>query len=472
MMDQNGKSDLGRVRELVGDERKFLWNPLSNVILVARIRGHVSGKKLQRAINKAKKMHPLLSSRVVYDQDNKAWFHNDHVPEIPFRVVEWKSEDQWQEELMYENRIPFKIFEGPLIRFVLLKSPEVSDFMVFGQHAICDGRGLVYLIRDILMHTAEPEREIIQLPIPPMLSSEGLSPYFTSSGSFKESFSKFFKKFMINRMNKNWQKDITTFDQEDFENIHRAYWQENEYRIECIELSEEQTNNLVTKCRKHNVTVNSALSTAFLAAYQNISRPFKGKKRNVALPIDLRSRMKVHDVLCLYITRVMFKFDYNPKKKFWENVEKFHNTAIKEIESANLFEPFITIEKMDPTLIDAIASFGVLAEIVPPDFTRYEKLSTFAHKKKNEAIKLAHRFLKLSPGTVMTNLGKPDIPDVYGDMKIEKMYFAPSTDERFPLVIGAITSGDKLVTTLNYVEESRTQEMKEINEMALNLLEL
>ena len=168
----------------------------------------------------------------------------------------------------------------------------------------------------------------------------------------------------------------------------------------------------------------------------------------------------------------MFKFDYNPKKKFWENVEKFHNTAIKEIESANLFEPFITIEKMDPTLIDAIASFGVLAEIVPPDFTRYEKLSTFAHKKKNEAIKLAHRFLKLSPGTVMTNLGKPDIPDVYGDMKIEKMYFAPSTDERFPLVIGAITSGDKLVTTLNYVEESRTQEMKEINEMALNLLEL
>lgn len=466
------ESDLGRVRELVGDERKFLWNPLSNVILVARIRGHVSEKKLEYAISKAKKMHPLLSSRVEYDQDNKAWFHNDHVPEIPFRVVEWKSEDQWQEELIYENRIPFKIFEGPLIRFVLIMSPEVSDFMVFGQHAICDGRGLVFLMRDILTHAAEPEREIKQLPIPPILSSEGLSPYVKSSRSLKASFIKFVKKFMINRMNKNWRKDMTTFDQEDFENIHRAYWQENKYRIECMELTKEETSNLVAKCRKHSVTVNSALSTAFLAAHHNISGPFKGKKRNVALPIDLRSRMKVSDVLCLYITRVMFRFDYNPKKSFWENVEKFHETAIKEIKSTNLFEPFFTIEKMDPTLIDAIASFGILAETVPPDFTRYEKLSTFAHKKNNEAIKLAHRFLKLSPGTVMTNLGKPDIPNVYGDMVIEKIYFAPSTDERFPLVIGAITVGDKLVVTLNFVEESRTQEMKEINEMALNLLEM
>ena len=471
-MTQDGKPDLGRVRELVGDERKFLWNPLSNVILVARIKGHVSEKKLQKAINKTKKMHQLLSSRVEYDQDNKAWFHNDYVPEIPFRVVEWRSEDQWQEELMYENRIPFKIFEGPLIRFVLLKSPEVSDLMVFGQHAICDGRGLVYLIRDILMHTTEPEREIIQLPVPPILSSEGLSPYFTSSGSLKESFSKFIKKFMIERMNKNWKKDMTTFDQEDFENIHRAYWQENEYRIECMELSEEQTNKLLAKSRKHDVTINSALSTAFLAAHHNISGPFKGKKRNVALPIDLRTHMNVPDVLCLYITRVIFKFDYNPKKGFWENVKKFHNTATQKIKSTNLFEPFLTIEQMDPTLIDAIASFGILAETVPPDFTRYEKLSTFGHKKKNEAIKLAHSFLKLSPGTVMTNLGKPDIPNVYGDMKIEKMYFAPSTDERFPLVIGAITSGDKLVVTLNYVNACRTLEMKKIKYMVLNLLKL
>ena len=72
----------------------------------------------------------------------------------------------------------------------------------------------------------------------------------------------------------------------------------------------------------------------------------------------------------------------------------------------------------------------------------------------------------------MTNLGKPDVPNVYGEMQIEKMYFAPSTDERFPLVIGALTAGGKLVVTLNYIEESRIPEMKKIRDMALDFLEL
>lgn len=471
-MARNKESNLGRVRKLVGDERKFLWNPLSNIILVARIKGNVSEKKLRNAINKTKEIHPLLASRVVYDQYNEAYFHTDNVPEIPFRVVEWKSDNQWQEEMMYENRIPFKLFEGPLIRFVLIKSQQVSDFMVYCQHSISDGRGLVYLIRDILLNTTLPDREVKQLPIPPTLSSEGLYPYVPKKDSLKKSLTKSVNKFMINRMNKNWRKDITTFDQEDFENIHKVYWQKNEYRIELMELSEDQTTNLVTKCREHDVTVNSALTVAFLAAHYHISGPFKGKKRIVALPIDLRKRMNVSDVFCLYISRVLLKFDYKVKHSFWQNVKRFHDTATNEIKSANLFEPLLTIEQMDSTLIDAIASFGILAEIVPPEFTRYGKLSTFASKKKNEAIKLAHRFLKLSPGTVMTNLGKPDVPNVYGEMQIEKMYFAPSTDERFPLVIGALTAGGKLVVTLNYIEESRIPEMKKIRDMALDFLEL
>ena len=239
-----------------------------------------------------------------------------------------------------------------------------------------------------------------------------------------------------------------------------------------MELSEGQTSNLISRCREHDVTVNSALSTAFLAAHYHISGPFKGKKRNVALPIDLRGRMKVPDVFCLYISRVIFQFDYNPKRNFWQNVKRFHDTATNNINSAFLFEPLLTIEQMDHTLIDAIASFGILAETVPPGSTRYDKLSTFASDKNNEAIKLAHRFLKLSPGTVMTNLGNFDIPVVCGDMQIDKMYFAPSTDERFPLVIGALTVGGKLVVTLNYVEESRIGEMKKIRDMALELLEL
>lgn len=459
----------GRLRKLVNEERKYLWNPLSNVATTVRIRGSVPEERLRNAINKATILHPLLSSKVIYDKDNTAWFHNDNVPEIPFRVVKWKDENQWQEELAYENKIPFKLFEGPLIRFVLIKSPEVSDFMVYCQHAICDGRSIKYLIRDILTLAVEPKMEANPLLLPPLLSSEGLSSLNSSKG-----YQKSLLKFIINGMNSKWERDMMTFDQEDFDNIHKAYWQEHEYRIECIELSREQTMNFTAKCRQQGVTVTAALGTAFLAAHYELCGSFKKNQKTVALPIDLRNRTKVpaSEVLCLYISRIMFKYKYSPKESFWQNVRKFNAAVKNKAESDNLFEPFFRSEMFEPTLIDAMFGFGALSGAVPKGFSRYEKLSSFALKKGNIAVKMAKRFIRLSPGLVLTNLGKLSIPDVYGDMQIEKMYAAPSTDERFPLVIEALTAGGRLVVTVNYIGDSKTELMKKMRDRALVLLEI
>lgn len=466
-MEQFEVTEHGRIKKLVNEERKYLWNPLSNVAVAVRIKGLVSVEKFRNAINRAAILHPLLSSRVLYDKDNIAWFHNDNVPEIPFRVVKLKNENQWLEEMRYENKIPFKLFEGPLIRFVLIKSPEVSEFMVYCQHAICDGRSLVYLLKDILALSVEPETNTASLLLPPLLSSDDLSSLNTSKG-YRKSFS----ELVINVMNKKWKEDAMTFDQEDFNNIHKAYWQEHDYRIELIELSKEQTMNITAKCRQHGVTVTAALGAAFLKAHYELCGAFNKNQKTVALPIDLRNRMKdpVSKTLCFYVSRIMFKYNYSSKESFWENAIRFSTTVKNKIESENLFEPFFRGEKIEPTLIDAISSFGALSGSVPKGYSRYEKLSSFASNKKNVAVKLAKRFAQISPCLVLTNLGNLSASDVYGDLQIEKMYCAPSTDKRFPLVIGALTVSDRLVVTINYIGEFRAELMKKIRDRAYALL--
>lgn len=462
----------GYVRKLSGEERKYLWNPLSNVTVVTRIEGPMSEDRLRQAIDKAKERHALLSSRVVYEKDGRGWFSHDGVPPIPLRIVERKSERQWQQEMMYEHRIPFKIFEGPLVRFVLLRSSRVSDLMVFCQHAICDGRGLVFLIRDILTCIAEPDSASDPLPLPPVLSSEGIGSYIPSKKSLKQTMT----KWIVKKLNSDWKKDEAHFDQEDFENIHQAYWQRHEYRVESIELSEKQSDQLVAKCREHHITVNSALGAAFLAAHHELHGPFTKGKRNAALPVDLRNRldMPAGDVLCFYISRVVFHYEHNPEEGFWQNAARFHDIANKTVETTNLFAPFVAVEGLEPRLLDAMSSFGTLAETVPEGSSRYEKLSAFAAKEKNPAIKLSKRFLRMSPGLILTNLGKPDMPDTYGDIKVQKMFFAPSTDKRFPLVIGAVTVGGRLIATINYVDEDRqaslSDAMKKIADKALGYL--
>lgn len=74
--------------------------------------------------------------------------------------------------------------------------------------------------------------------------------------------------------------------------------------------------------------------------------------------------------------------------------------------------------------------------------------------------------MNMSPGLVLTNLGKPAIPEVFGEMTVDRMFFAPSTDKRFPMVIGSLTAGGKLVITMNYVDEtdktSNSDRMKKV----------
>ena len=460
-------------RKIVGDEHKYLWNPLSNVIVVARIIGPVDETGLKNAIRKAKEMHPLVSARAVYDTAGTGWFCCD-VDDLPLRVTEWRHEDQWKEEMQFENKVPLKIFEGPLIRFVLIRSEKVSDLMVYCQHAICDGRALVYLIRNILTFMANPEKEAEPLPLPPLLSSEGLA----ASGLLKGSFKKTLIKSVIKKRNSGWAKRKTDFDQEDFENIHQAYWQKHIYRVETLELTEEQTERLPAVCRQHGVTVTSALTAAFLAAHLDVGGPFAREKRKVALPVDLRSRMRepTGDVFCYYISRILIDYGYNPRESFWTNAKVIHSLVGSAMDKTNLFEAAVMLESMDPTLINAMSSFGALAETVPKGYSRYEKLSAFAADKKNQAVILASRFLNMSPGLVLTNLGKPAIPEVFGEMTVDRMFFAPSTDKRFPMVIGSLTAGGKLVITMNYVDEtdktSNSDRMKKVMLKAYEFIKL
>ena len=143
----------GCVGHLSNFER--LWS-LANVAMVARIVGDVSKEDLQQALIKARHIHPMIGSRIIFDDRNVAWLSTDDVPETVLRIAQRTSEVQWQDEIRRENMLPFQCEIGPMIRFILLYSPEVSELIAFANHSICDGMSLAILIRDILICYSKP----------------------------------------------------------------------------------------------------------------------------------------------------------------------------------------------------------------------------------------------------------------------------------------------------------------------------
>lgn len=470
IMDVNENNDsvkgmAGCIRKVSNLERAFIWKPNSNVSMIASIKGNVSEEKLRAAIDKVRQMHPLVGARIVFDEDHNAWFSTDKVPSPKFKTFHRLSDTQWFEELQCEIQIPFDLKTGPMIRFILLYSEKVSDLVIICSHSICDGMALAYLVRDLLNIYLTPEHEIKVL-FPPNNRDFLPEVDFSSSPDLTK---------IIDYANTEWNKNPYYFNSEDYTALYKAYWEKNEFGTVILELDSQETEILSKICKEKGVTVGSAVSAAFMAAHQDIIGPFLENQNEIMVPYDLRRHAvtPIGDVFCLCVGAPQFPYVYNAKKSFWENAsilqEEIHK-RVEKLEYSDLANP-----GFDPSFIDALSSFVPFKKIIPDAYIRTENLSRFSQDTKNIAFLFAEKSEYNIPGTVPSNLGQLKIPEIYGNLQIERIIFIPAVIDHIPLILGGVTIGGRMVFSLSYPEPkdnngSMTQEMIHIRNKALEYL--
>ena len=452
----SGTNITGCIRRLWNAERNLLWNPNGSVAVAARIVGNISEKDLMRALGAVRRMHPLLGAKIFFDDQHDAWFSTDNVPETVLRTVPRTSDTQWFDEIQQEHMVPFEVETGPLIRFVLVYSQQVSELIVFAQHSICDGVALANLIRDIFIFYAEPAKEI--KVIEPPLSTSYLQPNEGPSSS-----SQLIGNDAINNLNLQWRQRPHYFSQADFIEVYKAYWKKMQHNIALLQLEPDETSVLVAKCRAKGVTIISATTAAFIAAYQDVIGPFPADQNIVAIPYDLRRRLpeNVRDAFCFFVGASAFPISYDQKKDLWENAQEIHKIIHKDVEGLN--SAGLEFDLFDPTLIDACFGFAPLMQLVPEAFEGTKNLSAFAHDRENIAFVLSGSFKSAMPAIINTNLGNLNYPETYGNLKLERMFFSPGAGRGLPLLPAGIGFNGKLAFTLNYAKD-----MKEDNGSSLD----
>jgi len=452
-------------RMLNSFERRFFRAPNQIISLVARVKGPISEEDLRISLDKVRQQHPLLGVRIYLDENNDAWYTTENVSENQLRIVEQTSGSDWNQELSKEYGIRFELGTGPLVRFVLLKSEEISEIIIVCHHAICDGTSLAILARDLLLYVGDPDRKVQEMPEPPLATPDNF-PIDIKIGKAI--------KFAITTLNKKWQKSKIIFDEEDEDNIFRAFGDSYKFKIISVELSGEETSNLVENCRKHGITVNSVLNTAFLAARSSIRGPFKGGKRNIMVPVNTRKRYKkpIGEHVGVYVSGFQVKLAYNPKNDFWENAKIFNDKAKENLHINKIFEFAAITDLVDQSMVDA-RQFTFFGNLVPSNFSRYDKIHTYCNDEKNIANKRAKKQIPKLPVLAITNLGLLDYPTKYGSLELDRFIFITSATPFIELVIPVVTVAGKLTFTINYLEETTdTSTMKKIKDKALEYIEL
>jgi len=450
-------------------ERFFSWSPYSTVTVVARIKGDISEQMLTEAVKKAQLRHTNLRVRIKEDEERNLWFTSEGVKEIPILVVTRESDDHWMTVQDEESKKPFEFDERPAIRFILVHSPDVSEMIILCHHIICDGLSLAYLARDLMAYLGDPEEDVEILPDPAPIDLDNL-PKDVSLNPVA--------KFFVNRINKRWRKERIHFDKEDYRNLSEAYWMKARHQIISIELSESQTTSLVKRCKEEGVTVNSALTTAFVGAPQNVQGRSK-ELSSTAIAGNLRDRLlrPAGEEMGYFAGAVTLDYSYDERKGFWDNARRLNRKAQPLYTNKNLFKEGVVWCHLEPGYLEAM-NFKKLGGLVPTHLPRYEKLSAFSERDDVVSSILKREKMesldKIFMGTAVTNLTRMGFPREYGDLKLDRLIFIPGG--AFPLsnvnlVLGAVTCSGRLSLIVEYDEGViNTDTMTKIRDKAMGFL--
>jgi hypothetical protein len=457
------------VRRVTPIERLFTRSPFSIVTVVAKIKGDVSEGALRNALSKVQLRHLNLRVRIVEDENSDPWFTSEGAKEIPIEIVPRESEAHWARVVQEASQRPFEFDERPPIRFILVQSPATSELIILCHHIICDGLSLAYLARDVMEHLGDPDRSVTVLPDPILVGRDSIPSDISTNGIVR---------FLINRMNKKWEAEKIVFDQADYRELHKAYWDHYEHQMLPVELSEAQTTALVGRCRKNGVTVNSALAAAFLGG-QVMIQGQRDHHKSIGVAGSLRDRLQTPagEAMGFFAGVVTLKFKYNSDLGFWKNAQQFHRKVRPLYTDKKLFADPLTWCHLDPTILEAI-NFKKLGGLVSPNSLRYEKLSNFS-RRNDVVLRILRRdgldsLEQIAMGTAVTNLTKLDFPTHYGELELDRLIMKPGG--AFPLVnvnlvLGAVTCSGRLSLALEYATQTvDTATIMKINDRALALL--
>jgi hypothetical protein len=456
-------------RPITGFERMLTWSPYSIVTMVARIKGNVNTSELRDAITKLQQRHTLLRVRVKLDKNNIPWFTSENNQDLPIKIVLRKNESDWINIINIECKIPFLFETQTPIRFILIYSPEISELVIVCHHIICDGLSLAYLARDILEYLGNPKRLVEILPDPVPISSKSMPKEVNLNGIVK---------FFVNKQSQKWKAMEIYFNQQDYEELTKVYWQHFQHQMISIELSEEQTTTLVLKCHTEKVTVNSALTMAFIEAQikEQGDKIFHSK---IGIASNLRDRLQnpVGEVMGLYAGLVNLNHRYNHKKSFWENVRIFHRKVQSRYTNKELFQQLLLFDYLNPAILES-RHFKVLGSYISTESPCYEKIHKFSQQEDMVLVLLKHSnqdsVNTMYLGTAITNLTRLPFPTQYGPLILDRLIMNPGGG--FPLatvnlVLGVVTCADKLSLLIEYeVNTINSSTVENIKARALELL--
>jgi NRPS condensation-like uncharacterized protein len=400
------------MNRILTPSEQLMWlsynNSPENVTLSVTIKGSFTIDLLTEALAWLQLRHSRLRVKIVTNNQNQPQFSLENVPPIPLRVIERQGEEHWCQEMVEELRHPLSWSKEPLLRVLLLHSPDISNLIITFHHCIGDGLSGAYLIRDILQFIGEPDNPRELLPdLPPV---DEIIPDIT-------------KDVVIENLNESKDtKYILTksYQNKPSENILHPL----AIRLFNWTLSSAETTKLVARCRVEKTSVHGALCAAFLLAIADEVKSSTEIILRCQTPVNIRNYLTipVNENLGEYITRPVTAHRLSQKTDFWDLAREVKYKLNQVVADGKLFD-------------DVLKARALLSS----NSNKGGETSDF--RKLGEIIDIT-----------ITNLGNLNIKQQFGKIQLQELYLMATGSKSLPLLIGVATLKDKMCFICRYQE--------------------
>lgn len=336
-------------REIIAG-RGFFFAPAPFVSLKVTVRQPVDDRRMEQAVRAVEKAHPIINN-VVVRRDGKLYFeHKGH--QVKLFVHNVQQTESWEEVLVREVCKTVNIEEEPGVFVHVVDNNHSFDVIVISHHIYGDGVSLKQLLSDLLYCYATGKTVAVREPM------TGLSKYHMPGDYHvaKDRKEKFYNLIDL------WATRNKVFTFEEFAQLNAVHHQTVGYGMEYVTVTGEQLRRLKGTCKEHNVTMNSAITTAILAEVQGP----QGAQAIVAANTRPLFGMDSCVGFANFASALNAYFVYDERYDFWENARAV-DSVLADIKQnkAQLLETLYAFLSLNEDIFAAsyLAKYGMYMDM-------------------------------------------------------------------------------------------------------------
>ena len=378
---------------------------------VARIEGAIKPAILQQALDCLQKVHPLLQSHIVNLEDG-AYFQWEGTTKIPLYVIDKHDENQWLKVAEEELHQKFPRDTSPLCRVTLLRSSisnGINEIIVTFHHAIVDGMSCMLFVDQLLFYyqqiaAGEDIPKIVTMQLLPSLEK-----LLDSSLVSKNNVAEKQHDEVISTPQLIIEEEAPPSD-----------------RHTCLVtriLSQDMTLRLSDRCKQEKTTVHGALCAAMLLAVAKIAFTNLPLSLSCGSNVNLRKSCKPEvttDQIGCFISIVEEIHTLEENTTFWNLARECKSKISHDVSIGNPIARILSDE--------------------------------LKYVNRDIILQISNHQLGRKNTIEISNRGKFNLTDNYGELKLQELYFA--TGQHVvggSFWLGVVTIHEELFCTFSHV---------------------